>query len=178
MSRSLGDGEAKTHGVTADPEVQLFHLKPMLEGDKSGDKFVIVASDGIWEFISSQQACDIVNKHTNAHAASAELVKTAEQRWREEEGSYRDDITCIVAFLPFLEEHDGDDDMGTGPLGNADYAEIELDMGEYADGASPMGARTKAISKSHDDDDDGEQFVKRRLSVAAPMGMDEADMNA
>ena len=36
--------------------------------------------------------------------ASEALVKLAEQKWREEEGSYRDDITCIVANIPFLEE--------------------------------------------------------------------------
>jgi len=179
MSRSLGDGEAKTHGVSADPEVQLFTLQPMQPGDKTGDKFIIVASDGIWEFISSQQACDIVQKHNNAHAASAELVKTAEQRWREEEGSYRDDITCIVAFLPFLEEREGDDDVGEAPLGSADYNEIEVDYTEQQDGSSPVGARTKAISKPNDDsDDEGEQFVKRRLSVAGGHSGIDPDMDA
>jgi len=189
MSRSLGDGEAKTHGVTADPEVQMFDLNPIKDGEKMGDKFVIVASDGIWEFISSQQACDIVNKHSNAHSASAELVKTAEQRWREEEGSYRDDITCIVAFLPFLEDRDvgGDDDVVV--QGGADYGQIEIDLGEQqqADGSSPAGARIKNPGwgasnqePGNDDDDEGEQFVKRRLSVAAqppPDGWDK-DMDA
>ena len=182
MSRSLGDGEAKTHGVVPDPEVCIFDLQPYKQGDKVnahfqfaaslplvrdtcaashpfftgarsltsaaslpphpqfGDKFVIVASDGIWEFISSQQACDIVDKHPNAYDACTELVKTAEQRWRDEEGSYRDDITCIVAFLPFLEERPGDDD-GTGILDSAEYPEIEPDMGDAADGSSPMGKR-------------------------------------
>lgn len=178
MSRSLGDGEAKTHGVVPDPEVCIFDLQPYKQGDKFGDKFVIVASDGIWEFISSQQACDIVDKHPNAYDACTELVKTAEQRWRDEEGSYRDDITCIVAFLPFLEERPGDDD-GTGVLDSAEYPEIEPDMGDAADGSSPMGGRGKNFSKktSEEEDDEGEQFVKRRLSVAAPFGGDP-DMDA
>ncbi len=39
----------------------------------------------------------------HATDACTQLVKYAEARWKEEEGSYRDDITCIIAFLPFLE---------------------------------------------------------------------------
>lgn len=54
MSRSLGDGEAKAHGVIPDPEVKEFTISPCPAAGKDGDKFVIVASDGIWEFISSQ----------------------------------------------------------------------------------------------------------------------------
>ena len=54
MSRSLGDGEAKTHGVIPDPEIMEFTLDPA-KPKGNGDKFIIVASDGIWEFISSQQ---------------------------------------------------------------------------------------------------------------------------
>ena len=56
MSRSIGDGEAKGFGVVPDPEIKEFTLKPS-HANGDGDKFVIVASDGIWEFISSQEAC-------------------------------------------------------------------------------------------------------------------------
>ena len=56
MSRSIGDGEAKGFGVVPDPEIKEYSLKPS-HANGDGDKFVIVASDGIWEFISSQEAC-------------------------------------------------------------------------------------------------------------------------
>jgi len=56
MSRSIGDGEAKGFGVVPDPEIKEYTLKPS-HANGDGDKFVIVASDGIWEFISSQEAC-------------------------------------------------------------------------------------------------------------------------
>lgn len=29
--------------------------------EQAGDKFIVLASDGVWEFISSQEAIDIVN---------------------------------------------------------------------------------------------------------------------
>jgi len=178
MSRSLGDGEAKAHGVIPDPEVKEFTISPCPAAGKDGDKFVIVASDGIWEFISSQLACDVVQRHTNATEACAELVRMAEQRWREEEGSYRDDITCVVAYLPFLEEHPDDDDDNVAV--ESGVVDIELDDGEQSPGVSPNAKRSNAKKESsrEGEEDEGEQFVKRRLSVAQQIDFDDEDMNA
>ena len=67
------------------------------------DLFIIVASDGVWEFIESQEACGIVAKHADATEACAALVKEAQQRWRVHEKNYQDDITAAVARLPFLQ---------------------------------------------------------------------------
>ena len=53
MSRSIGDFECKRYGVIPDPEVQKFMVNPAV-GDADGDLFVIVASDGVWEFIETQ----------------------------------------------------------------------------------------------------------------------------
>ena len=46
MSRSMGDMVAKSVGVSSEPEILIRKLEPQ-------DKFIILASDGIWEFISS-----------------------------------------------------------------------------------------------------------------------------
>ena len=40
----------------------------------------------------------------DATAGCVALVRLAAERWREHEKHYRDDITAIVAHLPFLEE--------------------------------------------------------------------------
>ena len=60
MSRSVGDGECKKYGVIPNPEVQRFELAaaPDAKPEGDGDRFVIVASDGVWEFIESQEACE------------------------------------------------------------------------------------------------------------------------
>ena len=47
MSRSFGDNVSKSVGVTCDPEIIKMKL------DKR-DRFVLLASDGVWEFISNQ----------------------------------------------------------------------------------------------------------------------------
>jgi serine/threonine protein phosphatase PrpC len=53
MSRSIGDFIAHSVGVSTDPEVMRFELKP-------DDKFIIIASDGVWEFLSNEDVAKIV----------------------------------------------------------------------------------------------------------------------
>ena len=107
MSRSLGDGLCKDYGCIPDPEIQHFSLKLPPKAGPQGeevDSFLIVASDGVWEFITSQEACEIVSKCESASDAVENLVNEACARWRQFEGSYRDDITAIIVYLPFLDD--------------------------------------------------------------------------
>ena len=53
MSRSFGDNVSKTVGVTCDPEVIKMKL------DKR-DRFLLLASDGVWEFISNQEVLQLI----------------------------------------------------------------------------------------------------------------------
>jgi serine/threonine protein phosphatase PrpC len=94
MSRSLGDAVASSVGVIADPEIQVYELT-------KEDKFIIIASDGIWEFISSEEAVAMVSTvwHSgNAESCCDKLVKEATIRWQKEEENI-DDMTVIVIFL-------------------------------------------------------------------------------
>jgi hypothetical protein len=85
----------KNVGVIPIPEVLQYEFHP-------SDKFIIMASDGVWEFISSQEAVDIVQSflHLGATFACQQLIQTAATRWQEEEGDYRDDV-CPHLFLSF-----------------------------------------------------------------------------
>ena len=47
MSRSFGDQVAARVGVNAVPEVSEYHMSP-------ADKVIILASDGVWEFLENQ----------------------------------------------------------------------------------------------------------------------------
>ena len=67
MSRSIGDDIAASVGVHATPEVTAVPLLPK-------HKFMIVASDGVWEFLTSEDAVAIVVQcNGNAEKAAAEL---------------------------------------------------------------------------------------------------------
>jgi len=101
MARSVGDHAVKTVGVIAKPEVKIYDI------DTENDEFVIIATDGVWEFISSQEAVDIVQKHfvnkkeesCCASKACQDLIETAAAKWHQYEGDYRDDITALVVRI-------------------------------------------------------------------------------
>lgn len=46
MTRSLGDKAGREIGVIADPDIYEIILK-------EDDRFIIIASDGVWEFLSN-----------------------------------------------------------------------------------------------------------------------------
>ena len=54
MTRSIGDMAAASVGVTAEPEIKVFNnLQP-------SEKFLVVASDGIWDRFSNKEVMMIV----------------------------------------------------------------------------------------------------------------------
>ena len=53
MSRSIGDNVSKTVGVSCQPEIIQYKLEEK-------DKFIIVGSDGLWEFIENEEAARVV----------------------------------------------------------------------------------------------------------------------
>lgn len=57
MSRSIGDLVAVKVGVNADPEILVHKLSNV-------NKYMLIASDGVWEFLSNQQVIDdmIINR--------------------------------------------------------------------------------------------------------------------
>jgi serine/threonine protein phosphatase PrpC len=92
MTRSIGDAVAGSVGVIPTPEVRSRPISPK-------DRFAIVASDGVWEFIGNEEAVAIVHKCRTPDAACDALVAEASKRWREQE-EVIDDISCVVIFFP------------------------------------------------------------------------------
>jgi len=95
MSRSLCDTIGKEAGVISEAELHVHKL------DASRDRFVVLASDGLWEFMSSQEVADIVAKHVESgdpRLAINELIRESNRRWQLEEPVI-DDTTVIVAFI-------------------------------------------------------------------------------
>jgi protein phosphatase PTC2/3 len=116
MSRSIGDLAVKRVGVIADPAITQHEI------DTSEDLFMLLASDGVFEFVSTQEAVDTAQSVLTAAAAAADtscsscssgsssesavsaackaVMELANQRWSERVGIYRDDITCVIIRLP------------------------------------------------------------------------------
>lgn len=97
VSRTFGDLLVKDYGVTCVPEVYSMELS-------ADDRFLIMASDGVFEFISSQEVVNLVGKcrdHGTAQEAAEEVVKLAWQRWIDDD-SVIDDISCVVVYMDVL----------------------------------------------------------------------------
>lgn len=54
MTRSLGDLVAKSVGVTYEPEIK------EINNLTQQDKFLVIASDGLWDRIPNDEVCRIV----------------------------------------------------------------------------------------------------------------------
>ena len=95
MSRSIGDTLAHKVGVSNVPEIFEFNInnvKPVA---------IIVASDGVWEFMNNEQVKNILNKYRfnqDAFSCSKEIVEKARQIWKGTSFAI-DDITCVIAFF-------------------------------------------------------------------------------
>jgi len=84
----------KKIGIVSEPETISFALT-------ASDKCLIIASDGVWDFIPEEEAVNMVKTFApDADAACKALVETASQRWIEDDPTYRDDISAIVVFTP------------------------------------------------------------------------------
>uniref|UniRef100_A0A1J3CJP4 protein-serine/threonine phosphatase n=1 Tax=Noccaea caerulescens TaxID=107243 RepID=A0A1J3CJP4_NOCCA len=126
VSRSIGDAYLKRPEFSLDPSFPRFHIperlqRPVLSAEpcvytrvlQTSDKFVIFASDGLWEQMSNQQAVEIVNKHPRpgiarrlVRRAMSIAAKKREMRYDDlkkvERGVRRffhDDITVVVIFI-------------------------------------------------------------------------------
>mmetsp|Transcript_8611 Transcript_8611/g.18548 ORF Transcript_8611/g.18548 Transcript_8611/m.18548 type:complete len:227 (+) Transcript_8611:1-681(+) len=99
MSRAMGDLLAQEVGVIDVPEINRY----MITGDM---RVIVLCSDGVWEFVSDEEAIKIVAKHGPGKAAEAaeELASVSWDRWIAEEEDVVDDITAVVVWLHGLED--------------------------------------------------------------------------
>ena len=94
MSRSIGDLLASSLGVIPEPEFI------EMEIDKD-TKFVILASDGVWEFLDNKKVKDLVMpfyKKNDPEGACKMLINESTKWWNEED-IVVDDITVICLFF-------------------------------------------------------------------------------
>ena len=94
MSRSFGDRVAHSVGVSEEPEIKDYIFC-------KEDKFFVVASDGLFEFISSQNIVEIIKDYYlsgDIVGCCEYLYELSKDKWMKEE-EVVDDITMILVFL-------------------------------------------------------------------------------
>ena len=94
MSRSFGDEVAASVGTISEPEIEEYEIT-------EDDKFIIIASDGIWEFISSQECVEFIKdfyEKKDLKGCLKFLLNESSKRWIKEE-EVIDDITAVLIFF-------------------------------------------------------------------------------
>ena len=94
MSRSFGDRVAHSVGVSEEPEIKEYKFC-------KEDKFFVVASDGLFEFIPSQDIVNIIKDYYlsgDIVGCCEYMYELSREKWIKEE-EVVDDITMILVFL-------------------------------------------------------------------------------
>ena len=94
MTRSFGDRVAAIAGTISIPEIKEYYFNEW-------DKFLIIASDGVWEFISSEECVNIIGKfyiNNDIENCCEFLYDESKKRWLKEE-EVVDDITMLLIFF-------------------------------------------------------------------------------
>ena len=94
MTRSFGDEVGASVGVVSVPEIGEYKIK-------EEDKAIIIASDGLWEYMSNEEVTDVVKNlidQNNADIISKKLYEQSIIRWRLKDQGI-DDITIICILL-------------------------------------------------------------------------------
>lgn len=152
VSRTIGDAYLKRREFALDPSITRFRLseplrRPVLTAEPSictrtlhpQDKFIIFASDGLWEHLTNQQAVEIVHSNPRAgiakrlvRAALKQAARKREMRYDDlrkvEKGVRRffhDDITVVVVYI----DH--------GSLQERDTSVPELSVRGFVDSVGP-----------------------------------------
>ena len=91
FTRSIGDATGEKVGVFAEPELL---NKQLL----ANDKFIILASDGVWEFMTNQMVVDMVQEFKSPLKACKAVVQEAYKLWLQFDVR-TDDITMTLILL-------------------------------------------------------------------------------
>ncbi|KAG5597088.1 hypothetical protein H5410_038320 [Solanum commersonii] len=93
MARAFGDFCLKEYGVISVPE-----FSHRILTDK--DKFIVLASDGVWDVLSNEEVVEIVSSAPTRASAARILVDSAAREWKTKyPTSKMDDCAVVCLFL-------------------------------------------------------------------------------
>lgn len=96
MARSLGDYCLKNFGVISEPVVTYRRLSVR-------DRFIVLASDGVWDVLSNEQVVQIAASASSRSSAAKAVVEAATCAWKARRPQSRaDDCTAVCFFLDDL----------------------------------------------------------------------------
>lgn len=95
VSRSLGDTEAHSVGVSSEPDILEMTLNP----EKGVEDVIIVASDGIWDMLSGRIIMERFDKNGYSMDVFTDIMLESARRWLYSRSGVCDDISMVVVRL-------------------------------------------------------------------------------
>lgn len=91
FTRSFGDAVAEIVGVNAIPEILTWDLSSL-------DKYIIIASDGVFEFLTSQNVVNIISQYQDIIEGARHVVEESYRLWLTYD-ERTDDISIIIISI-------------------------------------------------------------------------------
>lgn len=125
MARAFGDFCLKEYGVISIPE---FYHQTITKRDK----FIVLASDGVWDVLSNEEVVELVSSSSTRALASRSIVESAAREWKTKyPTSKMDDCAVICLFLDGKVDSESDyDEQGFSSATNHSNHSIESDDGQ------------------------------------------------
>lgn len=124
FTRSVGDSTAETIGVIAAPEVSVVQLN-------TDHLFLVIASDGVFEFLPSQAVVNMVSSYQDPRDACSAIVGESYKLWLTHENR-TDDITVIIVSIKGLSS------LNVGPTGVVSKEHSKPAIGKMENAASDI----------------------------------------
>ncbi|XP_073028006.1 probable protein phosphatase 2C 52 isoform X2 [Primulina eburnea] len=140
MARAFGDFCLKEYGVISIPE---FSHRILTDEDK----FVVLASDGVWDVLSNEEVVEIVSSAPTRSLAARIVVESAAREWKSKyPTSKMDDCAVVCLFL------DGKMDS-------------ESDHEEQGFSSATLQSNHSCIAVESDDGQNVEPYLQRNFTV-------------
>ncbi|XP_019194666.1 PREDICTED: probable protein phosphatase 2C 52 [Ipomoea nil] len=143
MARAFGDFCLKEYGVISIPE---FSHRVLTDRDK----FIVLASDGVWDVLSNEEVVEIVSSSPSRSGAARIVVESAAREWKTKyPTSKMDDCAVVCLFL------DGKMDS-------------ESDYDEQCFSSATLQSNHSGNAAESDDGQTSEPSMQRNFTVRAP----------
>jgi serine/threonine protein phosphatase PrpC len=100
MSRSIGDLCAHSVGGTCEPGILIFINLEIFEFDiNSSSRYIILASDGVWEFLSNTQVMKIIEPFYECNDVEGAIQKLIDESVKAWKTVFRSNVRRMLLLM-------------------------------------------------------------------------------
>ncbi|KAL7142170.1 hypothetical protein ABFS83_08G106000 [Erythranthe nasuta] len=150
MARAFGDFCLKEYGVISIPE---FSHRILTDRDK----FVVLASDGVWDVLSNEEVVEIVSSVATRASAARTVVESAAREWKSKyPTSKMDDCAVVCLFLDGKMDSESDyDEQGfsSATIQSNHSGNIAVEESDDGQNSEPCLQRNYTVRSSDQEND-------------------------